>query len=660
MCGIAGLYSSNGQPLDRTLVIRMTEAQRHRGPDDEGYLAGHIPTGAAVTLRGDETIPELRTPHINDGTSIPFEPDLLFGWRRLSIIDPSSAGHQPMKIPGVPLWIIFNGEIYNYVELREELRSKGRTFHTESDTEVLLHAFHEWGPGCVNRFNGMWGFAVWNTSSRKLFCSRDRYGIKPFYYSWNGSTFAFASEIKALLKLPWITPRANDPVVYDYLLHRMTDHTDQTFFRGIHQLEPGTSLVVDANGPVRQKYYVLAESPAFGRFNEKQCRQYAEELRVTLSDAVRLHLRSDVPVGSCLSGGLDSSSLVCLANSLLLSGNSSDARSIGERQKTFTATSDDPRYSEDAYVRLVIAATRAESHHVTPTAGSLFDEAARFIRAHDEPVISTSMYAQWNVMRLASNHGIKVLLDGQGGDELLGGYRWYYPIFLADLISRGRFFGAARELTAASRISGESAASLGVKSIRKLIKRSIPNSTLRGMSPLAPYLETEFRSAFGGPLVPEGARDRDFSERLRQDLTSTNLRQLLRYEDRNSMAFSIEARVPFLDYRVVELVSNVPAVYKIRDGWSKYLLRRAMQNILPGEIQWRRDKMGFVTPEQDWLSSLLPDLRRVLSANELRSVRFVDPSSLQASLAGQSRNLQSSDLWRLINLELWMHTFEVS
>ncbi|MBF8248377.1 MAG: Asparagine synthase (Glutamine-hydrolyzing), partial [Bacteroidetes bacterium] len=268
MCGIAGIFSPQGQSVDQSLLLRMTHRIRHRGPDDEGFLLADTRTGLTEHRRGSETIPEVRSREIGEnfsGTS----PNLGLGWRRLSIIDLSPSGHQPMSNADGTLWVIFNGEIYNYIELRVELKAKGYVFRTQSDTEVILHAYHAWGQDCLHHFNGMWGMAIWDVQKRQLFCARDRYGVKPFYYFWNGSSFAFASEIKALLELPWIPRRANDSAVYDFLVHRVLDHTEQTFFSDILQLRPGHCAFISERGLQVQRYYTLSYNPDLGHFNER-------------------------------------------------------------------------------------------------------------------------------------------------------------------------------------------------------------------------------------------------------------------------------------------------------------------------------------------------------------------------------------------------------
>ncbi|MDP2883951.1 MAG: asparagine synthase (glutamine-hydrolyzing) [Ignavibacteria bacterium] len=660
MCGISGIFSPAGKPVDSRLLVRMTTALRHRGPDDEGYVLAHTASASVQPFRGNDTIPEITNPDINAGFLFDNAPNLGLGWRRLSIIDLSPTGHQPMTNGDRSVWIIFNGEIYNYIELRQELQSKGFVFRTQSDTEVIIHAYSAWGTECVHHLNGMWAFALYDTKQKRLFCVRDRFGIKPFYYWWDGTTFLFASEIKALLEFEEIPRVANDGMVYDYLAHRIIDHTDQTFFESIYQLRPGHWLQIDPAGLRTHKYYQLEYSSDAGRFEETQFQRYADEFRERFTDSLRIHLRTDVTLGSCLSGGLDSSSIVCMSNQLIFGVEAVSRTLVGDRQKTFTATYNDSRFSEDQFVQSVISQTHANPHFIQPSSEGLLADLPAFVRAHDEPVISTSMYAQWNVMKLAAQNKIKVLLDGQGGDELLGGYRWHFPVFHGQLLKELRFGDMLREMGSAQNVTGLSFTNLAKPVAQKLAKSVIPR-LLRGMFlGISEYLNDDFESRSANRATALEKSDFNLQRRLWEEETRFNLQQLLHYEDRNSMAFSIEARVPFVEYRLIEFVMKVPAVYKIHDGWSKYLLRRAMEGQIPKDIQWRKDKMGFVTPEELWMRELHGEFVKMLRGQSLRSGRFVQSEKFVSGFDRSALPLASSDIWRFLNLEFWMREFSVS
>jgi len=660
MCGIAGIFSPAGKPVDSRLLVRMTTALRHRGPDDEGYILAHTPSAKTQPFRGIDTIHEITDPDINASLSFDDAPNLGLGWRRLAIIDLSPTGHQPMANTDHSIWIIFNGEIYNYIELRKELQAAGFVFHTQSDTEVIIHAYTAWGPECVNRLNGMWGFALYDTKARKLFCARDRFGIKPFYYWWDGTTFQFASEIKALLESREIPRVANNGMVYDYLAHRIIDHTDQTFFESIYQLRPGHWLEIDQSSLRTHRYYQLEYSPEVGRFDEAQCRKFADEFRERFTDSIRIHLRTDVTLGSCLSGGLDSSSIVCIGNQLIFGSEGVSRAIVGDRQKTFTATYADARFSEERFVQSVIGQTHADPFFIQPSSDGLRADLPAFVRAHDEPVISTSMYAQWNVMKLAAQNKIKVLLDGQGGDELLGGYRWHFPVFHGQLLKELRFGDLLQELGATRGVTGLSMISLAKPILQKLAKAIVPRTKRAGFLGVSGYLNRDFAGNSATRAMALTKSDFSLQRRLWEEETLFNLQQLLHYEDRNSMAFSIEARVPFVEYRLIEFVMKVPAVYKIHVGWSKYLLRRAMEGELPKDIQWRRDKMGFVTPEELWMRELHGDFLKMLRGQPLRAGRFMRSEKFVNDFGQSALPFASSDTWRFLNLEFWMREFGVS
>ena len=660
MCGIAGIFSPAGKPVKSQLLVKMTNSLRHRGPDDEGYLLAQTASANVQPFRGSDTISAISHPDINERALLGKNANLGLGWRRLGIIDLSPTGHQPMSNADQSIWLVFNGEIYNYIELRKELSTKGFIFRTQSDTEAIIHAYTAWGQDCLHHLNGMWSFALYDALNKRLFCARDRFGIKPFYYYWDGTTFRFASEIKALLESDEIPRRANQAMVYDYLAHRILDHTDQTFFESIVQLRPGHSLQLDRSGLRTREYYTLDYNPELGHYDENKARQYADEFLERFTDSIRIHLRTDVTLGSCLSGGLDSSSIVCTSNQLIFGTEGVSRAMVGDRQKTFTATSRDPRFSEEQFVQRVIQQTHANPFFVEPTSEGLLTDLPAFVRAHDEPVISTSMYAQWNVMKLASQNNVKVLLDGQGGDELLGGYRWHFPVFHGQMLREMRLRDLCTELRSTRDVTGLSMMNLIAPVALKVAKSLVPQSLRGNLLEASRYFGPDFAGKrLRNPAVLVKS-DFNLQRRLWEEETRFNMQQLLHYEDRNSMAFSIEARVPFIEHRLIEFVMKVPAVYKIHDGWSKVLLRNAMEGLLPKEIQWRKDKMGFVTPEETWINALRPHFVKLIRQEAFRSARFADMKKFIDHFDRGSISLQSSDIWRFLNLEFWMREFRVS
>jgi asparagine synthase (glutamine-hydrolysing) len=610
---------------------RVCGSLAHRGPDGKGIWTGRC----------------------NDW-------NVMLGHRRLSIIDLSDAASQPMASADGSCHIVYNGEIYNYIELREELRGLGFEFRTKSDTEVILAAYRQWGADCLNRFNGMWAFAIHDAKKNILFCARDRFGIKPFYCFRKPGLFVFASEIKALLRHPEAPRVANASRVADFLAFGLVDHSPETFFKDIDRLPPAHYMVIEDGRLSLQPYWVPPKAePA----PETDSAESASRFLELFSDAVRIRLRSDVPVGTCLSGGLDSSSIVCVANRIMFGKDSPiDRDLVGERQKTFTACYGNAEFDERPFVDVVTGQTNASSHRVFPEAAILLKDMDALISHQEEPFGSTSIFAQWCVMRKVKETGVKVLLDGQGGDELLAGYDAYYAALAADRLADFRPIAALAGLKKARRLRGLKAKWLAARTAFFLV----PDCLKRPLFPFAKGRLVNcigadfFRASFTG--WPELKRCGSYVQGWsRQHLAHTTLPGLLRYEDRNSMAFSIEARVPFLDYRLVEFVLRLPTEQKISGEWTKPVLREAMKGILPEKVRLRTDKKGFETPEGDWfrgeLSTMLGD---TVSSRSFASRGFFNASAVRKAFDAFQRGrpgLTSRELWRIVNTELWMRSF---
>ena len=649
MCGIAGIAASDPESLRP--IEAMTRTLRHRGPDDEGYLLLDSRSGRSQAFGGDDTLPELGLPPLP--LAIPPGLDLALGHRRLAIIDLSAAGHGPMISADGRLAITYNGEIFNYLELRQELQGLGHLFHTASDTEVLLAAYAEWGPAALHRLNGMWAFALYDAGEHRLFCARDRFGVKPFFYFGDGPLFAFASEIKGLLAHPAVPGTPNLQALARFLAQGATDETAESFLTGIRSLPAGCQLSLDLAGRrlgLERWYELPASEPRPGD---------PAELRALLEDAVRLRLRSDVDVGSCLSGGLDSSSLVALTARLRdHSGNSG--------RLAFSVVYPDPELSEAAHVDTMVAASGVIGHRTTPTSSELLADWPALARQQDEPFPSPGVYSQWRVMRLAREAGVSVLLDGQGADEVLAGYHYHFGPYLAEIAGRDGWAAALRQARRASAVTGRGLGFwLGLWAHQTLplpgrvrawaVRRGVSQSRVP-TSVLAPELRRLLASAGAERHRPRPG----LAAERRANVLATSLPALLRYEDRNSMAFSIEARTPFLDYRLVERAMALPADDLIRDGWTKALLRQAMIGILPESVRLRRDKLGFATPEARWLAELAPELRRWLGA-ESRLRQHLDPRAMAGWLAlPDAAFARRPGLFRLLSAELWLRALETS
>jgi asparagine synthase (glutamine-hydrolysing) len=645
MCGIAGLVSP--RPGQLRQVRAMCDALRHRGPDDEGYVLLDSARGQAWAFSGPDTAAGVDDPRLTD--DLPAGADVALGNRRLAILDPSPAGHGPMGSPDGRLWLTYNGEIFNYVELRTELAALGHPFRSGTDTEVLLAAWAEWGPACLARFNGMWAFAIYDVRERRLSCARDRFGVKPFHYAWDGERLAFASEIAALRCLPGVGRRPRIDALLGFLAAGAVDEGDGTFVDGVTRLGGGGLLTLDLRSRRLEvaRWYELPDP-------EPQPAQ-PDALRALLEDAVRIRLRSDVPVGTCLSGGLDSSSIVALTARL---------RAGDKGRLAFSVVYGDEGLDESRFVDAVVEATGVESHRATPQPDELAADLDRLVAHQGEPFPGAGVYSQYRVMKMAREAGVTVLLDGQGADEVLAGYHYHFGPYLAEL---ARTHGVSSALSAAARLSevtGRSRSFLLAlagfhalpvpEAVRQRARRRFATLGLVPRDALTPEAQR---------LVPEvdrhGARPR-LQDELRANLLRTSLPALLRYEDRNSMAFSVEARTPFLDYRLVELARRWPGADLVRDGWSKAVLRDAMAGVLPEAVRLRRDKLGFASPERRFLLGLAPRLREALGPRS-RLAPWLRSDVRERWLAeDDARLVARPGLWRMLSAELWLRHLEAA
>jgi asparagine synthase (glutamine-hydrolysing) len=616
VCGICGLVEL-GQAPETETVAAMSELIADRGPDGDGIFAA-------------------------DGVAL--------GSRRLAILDLSDAGAQPFTSSDGTLHLVHNGEIYNYRELRAELSGLGHRFTSATDTEVILAAYREWGQRCIERFNGMWAFAIWDDDEHSLFCARDRFGVKPFYYRHDGGRLIFASELKAFRADPKTRLNANERIVRDFVRNDWFDHTNETFFAGIVKLPPAHTLTFDRNGLRVNRYWQL-------ELRDQPSGDPVEEVRELFIDSVRLRLRSDVTVGTCLSGGIDSSAVACVID-LLLHKEADNARPVGERQQTFTVYFEDPAFDERPYARAVVSQTKAAPHWVSFTAEDLVSNLGRIVNAHDEPFRSTSICAGWYVMREAARAGVTVVLDGQGGDEVLAGYPAFFSARYADLLMQGRMRELGLELAEHRRLYGgrRMLATLARPFAPQALERRLRDRRNGSASLLHPDLQS-LPAAAGLDGSPFPDRLRRMQMRI---LTVRGLPELLHAEDRNSMAHSIEARVPFLDYRLVELLFSLEGGHLIERSRTKAILRRALSDLLPPSVRERTDKLGFVTPEAAFFRGALGELAAdVFASQSFRERGFVDAGAASRRLERHRRGELNAgfELWRALNLELWARTF---
>lgn len=677
MCGIFG-WITPGQPVDRARGAQATNLMRHRGPDDEGYLLCSLARGTAALAGGDET-KGLNLPHWRDGALIP-DADAMFGFRRLSIHDLSEAGHQPMGTPDGKLWIVFNGEVYNFPELRAELEQCGIAFHSRTDTEVVLRAYEQWGPECLHRFNGMWGLAILDlrqSDRPHLFLARDRCGVKPLFYTTGAQGgVAFASELKALLPLRDGKWKTSEVAAANFLAwgRYPSAQAGDTFLNDVRLLPPGCCAEWTGRDLKIRRWWELKPDGDGTQCSENEA---VEKLRFLFEDAVKLRLRADVPVGSCLSGGLDSSAIVGQVSRLLQDGRSTT--NTGGTQHTFSAVYHvDGPFNERRFIDRVLEGLPAKGHFTYPNGERLAADFDRLVWHQDEPFAFTSVFAQWCVMEKVREEKVTVLLDGQAADELFAGYRPYRPWF-REMVRHGRIAPAIR---AAREVARETGDSPWKQLLHGGLMALMPDALVRAVTRTG--YRSAFRNAAGKVLRPgktgavldqvNDARSpasypwrrvtESVDDHLRGLVLDFSLPRLLRYEDRNSMAFSVESRVPFTDYRIVEYAFS-PAVrnLKMKDGWAKWCLRKAAAGLAPDDIIWRRDKMGFGTPEPDLVKHLAL-ARGPGTALEGVAADYMDPEALrevmQAAVGSRVNKETVSRAFRCMVFNSWAAQFPVS
>lgn len=618
MCGIAGIVRLDGAGVSPDHIARLTDLIAHRGPDDAGvHVDGHVG----------------------------------LGHRRLSIVDLSPAGHQPMPNGDGSLWIVFNGEIYNHEALRHELVALGHAFRSTTDTEVILAAYRQWGEDCVRRFEGMWAFAIWEPARQRLFCSRDRLGIKPFYYALTSAGFAFTSEIKAVLAGGLVPVRPNPEALRLQLVYRTRAGNEATCFEGIVQLPPAHNAVL-ANGRLHRWRYWNAEDALSGR--TLRADEPARHFREVVARAVGSHLRSDVPVGACLSGGLDSATLVALA-----------ARETTSPLRTFSITYPGTAYDESRYIH----ALHGQVHHLagtesSPDGSDLVEVLERSTWHYEEPVWGGSVYSWWQVMKSVHAGGIKVVLNGQGADELLAGYPRYYPTYLRQLLRDGRLpafqrnfdgFRAQQPGLSRSALWRELATPYWPDRLRRAARMAGRGKAFDDGF-LAPGLRVH-----ASPEADALAR-RAFSRldaHLLTDLATTRLPELLQAEDRFSMAFSIESRVPFLDRALVEHAVALPPERKLDGGVTKVALRDAMRGIVPDAILDRSDKQGYPTPVNDWLHRFGAEhAGDLIGSRRFRELGVFDARAASAAFdRWRAGRAPLPGLWTWLSTETWFRQY---
>lgn len=618
----------------------------HRGPDDEGYLLWK-PGESLQVLSGKDTseltLKAYRYPHLGDEHR---DWKIGLGHRRLSILDLSPGGHQPMVLNGPDLVISFNGEIYNYIEIRNELEKLGQHFHTGSDTEVILHAWSQWGVECLHHFNGMFAFILFDERREKLYAVRDRLGVKPLYYTNTSGYLAFASEVKQLRELPEYSFTLNQQIAYDYLRYGLVDHDEKTFEKNIYQLKPGNFIEVDVRSGDSRKVQWYSLKPKKWKGAEREA---FETFYMLLKDSVRLRMRSDVPVASALSGGLDSSTIVCLMREVLKDDGHSE-----HLIKTITSCHEDKKYDEWEYAETIIKHVKAKPFKVFPSFEKLQQDLDRMLWHLDFPFGSTSQFSQWCVFEEARKQGLTVMIDGQGADEQLAGYGGNDMALYSGLLKKYKFVSLLNEAQAYKRNNGSWPYGFLLGSIQSNFPVTIN------------WFPGKYRPLRNQPpqwLNHNGFQERVYGQRtLQEQLINQIQRQplpsLLRYEDRNSMAFSVESRVPFMDYRLIEFTLGLPEKFVYKGGERKYILRKAFKNHVPGKVLERKDKMGFVSAEEKWVRDESQWFKSEVEKSVLENPSFFNHNESIQYSNGMTEGVENFnfDLWRMLCLGRWLRS----
>ncbi len=614
MCGIAGLWRRNGvDSADNARIEKMAKTLLHRGPDDFGYLLSESRRGLAVTGQTTES---------------DIVPDVLLASRRLSIIDLSIEGRQPIANETKNVFVVFNGAIHNYVELREELEALGHNFHSKTDTEVIVHAYEQWGESCASRFNGMWAYVIWDLRENRLICSRDRFGIKPFFVAWKGETFYFASEVKAILAAGEIAAAPNLDWIHRYLTLDECENGQDTAFEGITQLAAGHNLVITRDS--------CEEIPYWDYTHQSEAYDYerpAETFRELFRDAVNLRLRSDVPVALLLSGGLDSSSIAVHA-------------SVSEQQarmEAYTAIFPGSKFDETQYAEIISKHTGMKWHRVEYEPSGLLEDLEAVNGNLDAPARRGQELVRFHLLKAVSGQA-RVVLEGQGADEMLAGYpnRYAGPYFRSELRAL-RPWNVHRRLPRILRAWRVMNYSRSTTAPRP----SILGSLLREKT-LTDSSENRTPEQFQDPLT----------RILFKDHALGLLPELLHFGDAISMGHSLESRLPFLDHRLVEFIFGLPFDQKMRGSETKYVLRRAFRKDLPESILNRRNKIGFETPMSQWLiphKSVLSDL---LNSEGARKREILNPEGVRHCLSHfETDGRAATRLFRSAALELWFRRY---
>ena len=601
MCGISGIINKNGTKVNKEEIKKINELIAHRGPDDEGFY---------------------------------FEQNFAFGHRRLSILDLSSDGHQPMHY--LDRYVItYNGEVYNYIEIKEELIKNGYVFHSHTDTEVILASYDKWGEECVNRFNGMWAFAIYDKVKENIFCSRDRFGVKPFYYTQVDDKFIFGSEIKQLLEF-YEDRYVNKKILIDYLVIGFEEHTNETFFENILKLEQSHNLIYNlkTNSFEIKRYFDIKFDKEINNLNEIDSIEY---IKNNLENAIELRLRSDVKVGTCLSGGLDSSSIAAIAAKKYF-------EKTNERFIAIHAKSIEEKTDESKYAREVAEYCNLNMIEIEPQLKDIKESIEEVVYTQEEPFGSPSIIMQYFVMKKAKEIGCTVLLDGQGGDETLFGYEGYFSFYFSSLLSSFKlikYFIDFKNLITFK------------LSKKKIFRDSLVNLLRNRLNFIEIFIKNKkniFKLDTNRKNLNKFFEFTDFKNFQKREIMVRNLPNLLRYEDKNSMKNSVETRLPFIDYRLVNGSISINDELKFKHGFLKYILRKVVSDILPRDIVWRKNKYGFEAPTDMWIDKYKNQMIKEIENSEiLKKIINLDHKIYE----------NKSLFWKIYNISIWEKIYRV-
>jgi len=607
MCGIAGIVNFNNNSVDKSAIKNMMAAMKHRGPDDEGEF---------------------------------IENNIGLGFVRLSILDLSPSGHQPMFSDDDRYVITFNGEVYNYLEIREILNAK-HEFKSNTDTEVVLKAFIEWGESCLNKFNGMFAFVIYDRLAQTLFGARDRFGIKPFYYQYNTNQFIFASDIPPILTNQNVVASPNEEVIFNYLLTNRTNYSEQTFFNNIIKLKPGFQLKLNKTDLTVEQWYDIDDHKKKDGFTNEI--QYYD----TFKEAIKIQLRSDVPIGICLSGGLDSSAIA----SVLLS----EFRLKNLHSYSAVYNKGD-KGDEQEFIEL-FKNKGIEMHFTKPSAGDLLKDIDRYVEALVEPVPGTSEYAEFKVMQLAKEHST-VILNGQGADEVLGGYDYFYSAYLKELVTKFKFVQFVKECVFLKKHNKL------ISSLKYFVFFLVPVNLKCFMlkkrnNIFHPSFYNKYTSS-AKKLIDKFYTFKDLKTFFTNHLKYKFEHHLL-WADKSGMYFSIETRFPFIDHTLIEETLSTSNSKILNQGWTKAILRDSLKNKLDDKIRRRKDKVGFETPEKEWLKEkeFHKFVNEIIDSDSFKNRPFFDAKKVKALFEAHLLNKgnHANTIWKTVHLELWLRRY---